>query len=72
MFGKDEKHDHEFKSEEAATAPKVFKTGERVDDEGAFACINCGTNPPPMVNLLKDQMIPVCGTCGPESRWSKI
>ena len=64
---------HEFKAEEPATStPQTFKTGERVGDEGAYACINCGTNPPPMVNLVKDSMIPVCGVCGPESRWSKI
>lgn len=62
---------HEFKAEEPMTA-KAYKTGERVDQEGAYACLNCGTNPPPMVNLTKGTMIPVCGSCGPESRWTKI
>lgn len=66
------RQDHEFTGEEPATATRTYRTGERIQDEGAYACINCGVNPPPMVNLLKDQMIPVCGTCGPESKWSKI
>ena len=65
---------HEFTAEEPMTAapPRTYKTGERVEEEGAYACLNCGTNPPPMVNLTKGAMIPVAGTAGPEARWSKI
>lgn len=73
------KHDHEHHHEEfhaehpATEARTLLKTGEKVKDEGAYVCVNCvEANRPPMVNLSKGQMIPVCATCGPLSRWSHI
>jgi hypothetical protein len=64
----------EFRAEmPAAAPPELLKTGERIEDEGAYYCINCrGEDPPPMVNLEKGQMIPVCASCGPASRWRRL
>lgn len=62
----------EFKAEMPVTQIRHYKTGERVTEEGAFYCENCGKNPPPMVNLEKHQMLPVCPSCGPMSRWRKV
>ena len=69
------KHEHEeFRSEHPATEERtLFKTGAKVDEDGAYVCINCvNVEKPPMVNLHKGDMVPVCGSCGPLSRWSKI
>lgn len=68
------KHGDEFESESPAVeTPRRFKTGEKVDADGAYVCINCTeARKPPMVNLNKGAMIPVCGSCGPLSRWQKI
>ena len=67
-------HQHEFRGETPATTDqKILKTGERVDEDGAYACATCGEwRKAPMVNLTKGQMIPVCSKCGPDSRWVKV
>jgi hypothetical protein len=72
-------HDHEHKHGEfagespAVETPTRFKTGEKVNEDGAYVCINCTeARKPPMVNMTKGQMIPVCASCGPLSRWQKI
>jgi hypothetical protein len=67
------KHD-EFSAEHPATeAPAMYKTGEKVKEDGAYICVNCvRPDRPPMVNLHKGDMVPVCADCGPLSRWSHI
>jgi hypothetical protein len=71
---KREHEGEEFRAEHPATEERVlYKTGEKVKEDGAYVCINCVTpDKPPMVNLHKGDMIPVCGACGPLSRWSHI
>ena len=64
----------EFRAEHPATEQRpMYKTGDRVKEEGAYICVNCvSEDRPPMVNLNKGDMVPVCATCGPLTRWSHI
>lgn len=74
MAEKHEHRHHEFESEHPSLAERtLYKTGEHVKEDGAYQCVNCTKEPaPPMINLHKGDMIPVCVTCGPLSRWSHI
>ena len=68
------KDDHEFHGEHPHTHERVLlKTGEHVKEDGAYFCLNCvEEKKPPMVNLKKGDMIPVCHTCTPNARWTKV
>jgi hypothetical protein len=64
---------HEFHGETPVASQKDYRTGEHVPEDAAYACANCGEwKEAPMVNLLKGDMVPPCGKCGPNSRWVKI
>jgi hypothetical protein len=69
-----EHHHEEFRAEHPATEERtMLKTGERVKEDGAYVCVNCvSVEKAPMVNLNKGDMIPVCASCGPLSRWRHI
>lgn len=60
-------------SGESPAALEHLKVGEKVKDDGAYYCTNCGpAKHTPMVNLKKGDMIPACADCEPTSLWTKV
>lgn len=64
---------HEFMAEMPALELRWLKTGQKVEQAGAYACLTCGDSKhPPMVVLEKGDRVPPCAACGPETRWTLV
>ncbi|MOA26201.1 hypothetical protein D3C78_1469770 [compost metagenome] len=63
--------EHEFRSEEPMITPTtILKAGEHAPEAGPYACAGCAESVvATLITLEKDQVLPVCQTCGPMTAW---